>query len=402
VRLVQDQTGEWGLIVASPVRRQALYPDTPQRPHGSLLGVCLAVFRVLDFTAPVAQAARENGLLLRLNDVTAGAPQALLEDRATPATQADKVAMSQLVPVHLAGRAWQLELDLPSDYLVAHRSWQAWGLLAVGLAITGLLGVLILVLIARQTKVEELVRRQTRDLAGYARDLERSNAELEQFAYVASHDLQAPLRSIVGFGQLLRQDYQGRLDADADTYIGFMVKSAGQMQELIRGLLAFSRIGREPAGPAAADTEAVLGEVEARLRPAIAECGATLTHDQPLPAVACPPLELGQLLQNLIGNALKFHALDKTPRIHVAAQREGAQWRLSVRDNGIGIEPRFLERIFQMFQRLHTADKYEGTGIGLAICRKIVERHGGQLWAESTPGEGSTFFFTLGAVEPEA
>jgi len=399
VRLVQDQTGQWGLIVASPVRRQALYADTPEYRHGSLLGVCLAVFRVLDLVSDSQRDARDSGLLLRLSDVTGGVSEALLEDGGATAPRAGQVAMSLVIPIHIAERDWSMEFALPNDYLVAHRSWQAWGLLAVGLAITGLLGALILVLISRQTKVEELVRRQTGDLAGYARELERSNSELEQFAYVASHDLQAPLRSIVGFGQLLHKDYRGRLDVDADTYIDFMVKSAHQMQELIRGLLAYSRIGREPAEAAAADAGAVLAEVQARLHAVIAESGAVLSHD-PLPRVACPPLELGQLLQNLVGNALKFQVPGQAPRIHVGVEPDGNQWRLSVRDNGIGIEARYLERIFQMFQRLHTADRFEGTGIGLAICRKIVERHGGRLWAESEPGQGSTFYFTLAAAPP--
>jgi signal transduction histidine kinase len=399
VRLVQDQTGQWGLIVASPVLRQAIYADTPEHPRGSLLGVCLAVFRVLDLASDSVREAQGNGLLLHLNDVTGGTPEPLLEDGGAAPRRPEQVAMSLAIPIHIAERNWTMEFALPSDYLVAHRSWQAWGLLAVGLAITGLLGALILVLISRQTKVEELVHRQTGDLAGYARELERSNSELEQFAYVASHDLQAPLRSIVGFGQLLHKDYHGRLDADADTYIDFMVKSANQMQELIRGLLAFSRIGREPAEAEAADAEAVLAEVEARLRGVIDESGAVLSHD-PLPRVACPPLELGQLLQNLLGNALKFHAPGKAPRVHVGVERDDEGWRFSVRDNGIGIEARYLDRIFQMFQRLHTADRFEGTGIGLAICRKIVERHGGRLWAESVPGEGSTFFFTFAAPPP--
>jgi len=337
----------------------------------------------------------DGAITLRLDDITAGAAEPLFQSgpRLPPAA----VAFSHTAAIDIAERRWALTLELPGDYLVAHRSWQAWGLLAVGLLITGLLGTLILVLIGRQAKVEELVRSQTAGLSAVARELERSNAELEQFAYVASHDLQAPLRSIVGFGQLLRKDYHGRLDQDADTYIDFMVKSATQMQSLIRGLLELSRIGRGASGEATADCERVLAEVLERLDALLRERGAEITHE-PLPRLACAPLELGQLLQNLIANALKFQAPGVRPRVHLSAQRDGPDWRIGVRDNGIGIDPKYQERIFQMFQRLHTADRYEGTGIGLAVCRKIVQRHGGRLWVESVPGQGACFWFTLPAA----
>ncbi len=395
VRLVQDQTGEWGLIIVRPVYRQDLYPDSSALPVGSLMGVCLAVLRMPDVVRASMKHLGDSGVTLRLEDVTGGAAEALF--RSGPELPSSAVAFSRTTAIDIAERRWALTLELPNDYLVAHRSWQAWGLLAVGLFITGLLGTLILVLIGRQAKVEEMVRSQTAGLSAVARELERSNAELEQFAYVASHDLQAPLRSIVGFGQLLRKDYHGRLDQDADTYIDFMVKSANQMQSLIRGLLEFSRIGRGPSGHATADCERVLAEVLERLDALVRERGAEVTHE-PLPVLACAPVELGQLLQNLIGNALKFQAPGVQPRVHLSAQRDGADWRIGVRDNGIGIDPKYQERIFQMFQRLHTADRYEGTGIGLAICRKIVQRHGGTLWVESVSGQGACFRFTLPAA----
>jgi signal transduction histidine kinase len=407
VRLVQETGDEWGTLVVAPVFRGVMDYPTREERAAHLLGYAEIVIRNGDFARAAFGDIGATGLRLRLLDSTVpDQPQLLYESGAPGALKPSQIAMDKTVPVTVAERHWTLEFLLPADYLVAHRSWQAWGLLAVGLLITGLLGMLILVLIARQAKVEELVLARTAELkaaeqklAGYARELERSNAELEQFAYVASHDLQAPLRSIVGFGQILEKDYRGRLDADADTYIRFMVNSSLQMQGLIRDLLAFSRIGRERSADGLADCERVLAEVEQRLHGLIREHRAVVTHD-PLPTVQCAQLELGQVLQNLIGNAIKFQVPGRQPLVHIGALREGGQWRLSVRDNGIGIEARYHERIFQMFQRLHTADKYEGTGIGLAICRKIVERHGGRLWVESEPGQGSVFHFTLGAAGP--
>ena len=226
-------------------------------------------------------------------------------------------------------------------------------------------------------------------------DLARSNADLQQFAYVASHDLQEPLRMVSSYTQLLARRYQGRLDADADEFIGYAVDGALRMQDLINDLLAFSRIGTNGNPVEMADVNAVFEGVVAGLRLTIENNDAAVTRD-PLPTVRADASELVQILQNLIVNAIKFHG-DDSPRVHVSAQRSGDEWLFSVRDNGIGIEPEYGDRIFGVFQRLHTRDKYPGTGIGLAICKKVVERHAGRIWVESEAGKGSVFYFTLPA-----
>jgi PAS domain S-box-containing protein len=231
-----------------------------------------------------------------------------------------------------------------------------------------------------------------------AEDLSRSNKELQQFAYVASHDLQEPLRAVAGCVDLLRQRYKGRFEGPADELMGHAVDGAMRMQTLINDLLAYSRVDTRGGSLERIDSGKALEAALSNLEVAISEKQARITHDA-MPTIVADQTQLTQLFQNLIGNAIKFRS-ERLLAVHVGAQRGQDEWIFSVRDNGIGIEPEYYERIFQIFQRLHTQGRYPGTGIGLAICKKIVDRHGGRIWVESKAGEGSTFFFTLPTTTP--
>jgi PAS domain S-box-containing protein len=278
-----------------------------------------------------------------------------------------------------------------------------------------------------KTDLEIKVQERTAELQRLNEDLKRSNQELEQFAYVASHDLQEPLRAVTGYSQLLGQEYQERLDESAQEYLGYIIDGAKRMQQLIQDLLTYSRVGTRTQEFAPVDCNVVLSLALRNLQVAIAESNAIITYD-PLPKLNADKTQMVQLFQNLIGNAIKFRQ-QEPPQIHIGAVKGGAgeagsstslreaafsdreaggkitssslplltqnEWLIWVQDNGIGIKPQYLERIFEVFRRLHTRREFTGTGIGLAICKKIVERHGGRIWAESKPGVGTTFYFIL-------
>jgi PAS domain S-box-containing protein len=249
--------------------------------------------------------------------------------------------------------------------------------------------------ITEQKRVERELK-QAEELKQAIAALKRSNRELEQFAYVASHDLQEPLRMVSSFTQLLAKRYQGKLDKDADEFIAYIVAGAKRMQALINDLLTYSRVDTRGKSFEPIDSEAVFDQAIANLRVAIEIGEAVITHD-PLPPLIADDLQIVQLFQNLLGNAIKFHGKEP-PRIHVSAKQEGNEWVFSFRDNGIGIAPEYFDRIFVIFQRLHGREEYPGTGTGLAICKKIVERHGGRIWVESEPSKGSTFYFAIPAI----
>jgi signal transduction histidine kinase len=244
---------------------------------------------------------------------------------------------------------------------------------------------------------EKLMRQQKREAelaaAEFTRELQRSNAELEQFAYIASHDLQEPLRMVASYTELLGEQYRGKLDDKADKYIGYAVDGARRMQLLIRALLDFARVSSQAKPLQLTDSTNSLTAVLAVMRTAIANSKAEIVRGE-LPTIMVDAQQLEQVFQNLIANALKFRG-ERSPRVEIQAETSGGMWQFSVADNGIGIDKENAGRLFQMFQRLHTRDEYEGTGIGLAISKRIVERHGGRIWFDSVPGEGTTFRFTI-------
>ncbi len=255
----------------------------------------------------------------------------------------------------------------------------------------------------RRRIVEELasIKEAHLQLDQQTRELQRSNTELEQFAYVASHDLQEPLRKVASFCQLLEKRYKGQLDERGDQYIEFAVDGAKRMQQLINDLLAFSRVGRVTSELEVVELDDVLRHALTSLSAAIEESDAEIAVPEALPRVRGEASLLAGVFQNLVGNALKFRSRERRPEIAVSIARVGDDWQFTVTDNGIGIEPDYAERIFMIFQRLHPKDVYAGTGIGLAMCRKIIEYHGGRIWLDTDAGDGTTFRFTLPALQED-
>jgi len=231
------------------------------------------------------------------------------------------------------------------------------------------------------------------------RDLKRSNTELQEFAYIASHDLQEPLRAIISFSQLLEESYANKLDSDGKEYLSFILDGGIRLRKLVKDLLDYSRITTHQKPLKIADFEKVLEEVKLNLKEAIEESGAQIAHD-PLPKLRVDKSQIIQLFQNLIGNAIKFVS-EKTPQIYIGANQTKSEWIFSVQDNGIGIEQEYYDRIFKIFQRLHTRSEFPGSGVGLAICKKIVERYGGRIWVKSELGKGSIFYFSIPFTESE-
>jgi signal transduction histidine kinase len=296
--------------------------------------------------------------------------------------ETDELRRATSFRVLLRSEADMVVVELPS--------W--WNATRV-LMLLGALAVIIALSAAWVVILRRRVREQTAELRSKAAELSRSNAELEQFAYVASHDLQEPLRMVSSYTQLLARRYKGKLGQDADEFIAFAVDGAKRMQNLINDLLAYSRVGTKGGELRPTDAEAALSSALVNVRGAIEDSGAVIRHS-PLPTVTADSVQLVQVFQNLLGNAIKFRN-SKPPEIDVACEEAPSEWCFSVRDNGIGIDPKYADRIFQVFQRLHTKTDYPGTGIGLAICKKIAERHGGRIWVESQPGQGAAFHFTI-------
>jgi PAS domain S-box-containing protein len=296
-------------------------------------------------------------------------------------------------------RAWRGERVRDAEMVIRPRGGEARSIVANGQAIFTAQGLPLGAVVAmhditgRKQAEEALLRANE--------DLRRSNAELEQFAYIASHDLQAPIRAVTSFAGMIARRYGEQLDERGRLYLQQIVDSGEHMKRLVDDLLAFSRVHTEQREPRPTDSGAVFDTVASRLQAEAGETGAGVTRGD-LPVVLADGQQLDQLLQNLISNGLKYHRAGVPPRIHVSAERDGHLWRFAVTDNGIGIETQYFDRIFEIFQRLHGREAFEGTGIGLAVCKKIVERHGGEVWLESTPGEGTTFFFTLPGADTDS
>jgi len=254
---------------------------------------------------------------------------------------------------------------------------------------------------ALNADLERRIADQTASLREANEGLRRSNEDLERIAWVATHDLQEPLRMVTSYVALLAKRYGGQLDENADTYIGYASEGARRIRDLVNDLLAYVRVGVDRPRMTSVDCETMLARVISQSQPRIDEAGAAITHDA-LPVVLTDEDRLATVFQHLIDNALKFRKPDQTPRIHVAAKKIGETWQFSVRDEGIGFDQRYAERILLIFQKLHTADRYPGTGLGLAVSRRIIEGLGGRLWAESEPDAGATFFFTVPMAEAAA
>lgn len=310
-----------------------------------------------------------------------------------------------------------LKFTTAQNYLRVSQSWEVWVVPFCGILLTGLLGALILGVTGKAAMIEGVVTMRTKELrlanesllneikqrqlaehalALHTKELARSNSDLEQFAYVASHDLKEPLRMIVTYLQLLEREYSNNLDKNAKDYIGFAIDGAKRMQALISSLLTYSGVGTQQHVLGLTNCETILNKVLDNLKIAIEESKAQITHD-PLPTIMADNTQLMQLFQNLISNAIKYSDKEVI-KIHIGVQVHKNSWVFSIHDNGIGISSENFEKIFALFQRLHHRENYQGTGIGLAVCKKIVEQHGGRIWVESILGEGTTFYFTFPIV----
>jgi len=294
-----------------------------------------------------------------------------------------------------SGFDWTVLVQIDRAHAYAPINKLVWMVGLIGLLVVAPLTGFGIFTARRLARERQDLLQARQDLEKSIAELARSNADLQQFAYVASHDLQEPLRMVASYTQLLAKRYKGKLDEDADEFIAYAVNGANRMQALIQDLLAFSRVDTQGQLFEPTSVETLLGYALDNLKGAIEESGAVVTHD-PLPTVMADERQLLHLLQNLLSNAIKFRG-PEPPHVHLSAERRDSEWLLSVRDNGIGIDPQYAERIFVIFQRLHTNAEYPGTGIGLALCKKIVERHGGRIWMESQLRQGATFYFTLPA-----
>ncbi|MEZ4359044.1 MAG: CHASE domain-containing protein [Kofleriaceae bacterium] len=413
--LVQDQARTPGFLFLAPFYRPGPIATVAERRE-RFVGLVYAPFIVHELLAGALAQTRR-----RVDVTISDGPQTLYQEQSTDARPL--VTTSRRVPMY--GRTWTFDLRAGASFRTVARQAQPVLILISGVVITLLLlFIFIFSNLSRalkstdesnrelaaqalelREKTDEL-RRSTGELAQrndemakLTLELERSNADLEKFAYVTSHDLQEPLRMVACYTELLATTYQDSLDDRAHRYLAHANGGAKRMQALIRDLLSFARVRVVDELLESVDCDALVTQVAHDLHVAVSESGGRITH-QALPTIRGHRSQLGLLFQNLLGNALKFHG-DAPPEITITAERTGSAWQFAVRDNGVGFAMEYAERVFEPFQRLHTRDAYDGTGMGLAICKRIVSRHGGRIWVESQPGCGATFYFTVEDRRPE-
>lgn len=382
-------SGEPGLLLILPVYALGEPVETPEARREHLKGYALAAFTMEGLFGDIGRRAAAAGLSLAITDHSElGEPLPLFGTAATARDLRQDFALS------FAHRSWQLELGLAEQAVVARHSWEAWVVLAGGLLLTVLLGILLLAGVGRAAQTDALVAERTEALQRVGAQLTRSNRELEQYAYVASHDLKAPLRTIASFAQLLSERHGGALAGEGREFLGFIRGGAERMQELIDDLLELSRVDARRLDTAPLSMRVAVDRACSALAADLEASGARLDIGE-LPFVHGDLHTLSQLWQNLIANAIKFQRAGQRPEIAIAAAERPAEWRFTIRDNGIGVAPAHRELVFNVFRRLHTAEEYSGTGIGLAICKKVVQLHGGEIWVEPAAGPGTTIAFTL-------
>ncbi len=409
IRLVQEAHGGLSFLVFVPVYRGGVTPPSLMTRRELLQGFVVGVFRIDDVVTTSLARVDTGGVYMFIVDEQSPLQEQLLYSNARHVEELHAVSSDHMHTFRsassflVADRLWRMEFVATPAFVAEHHTAQAWIVLVGGLLYSSLLGMFLLFVTGRASKVEQLatqltvanasLQRTSHELEQKVAELARSNADLESFAYLASHDLQEPLRMVGSYAQLLRDECRGRHGETADLYIDYVVDAAHRMRTLIADLLAYARLETRSRGLRPTDCNAILERVVQTLGVAIRDAGATVTwHD--LPTVMGDPTQLEQLFQNLVSNAIKFRG-DRAPAITIEAWHEAAGWHITVADNGIGLDMDFADRAFEIFQRLHTRREYEGTGVGLAICQKIVHRHGGHIWIESVLDRGTTVHFII-------
>jgi signal transduction histidine kinase len=398
VTLVQETGTQTGFLIMVPSYRTGMPTATVDERRVAFAGVEYAAFRMGDLLAGVLgpEKASEHSLAVYDRGLTADPALSPPADLLPRDGREVAATTNVVLTLDVGGRLWEIHYRPAASLSSGLETAAPIAIAIVGVLLSGLTGWLFWALSSARARAVTLAGQMTAKLQASERLLARSNAELERFAYVASHDLQQPLRTVASFLGLLQRRYDDRLDDQGRQYIRFATDGAKRMSQLITELLAYSRMSSSEQEAAPMPLNVAWDEAVANLHAPITEADAQVGRDD-LPEVRVTPLHATQLLQNLIGNAITYRGVEP-PVVHACAAPEGRFWRITVRDNGIGIDPRQHERVFVVFQRLHTADEIPGTGMGLSICKKIVESYGGRIWVESAPGRGAAFSFTLPAV----